>query len=128
MGSDTGPPDPYGISGSHTDGITFSILWHDCETKARLVHAFYHSSGVDRTVKKKVMRYGSMPAKCKSKQNFPGFIVLSQKRSSPLDCMPWRIYWALQAIAIARLMFIVHDWFICTPDLSCCTDKISLRM
>jgi len=26
--------------------------------------------------------------------------------------------------AVARLMFIVHDWLICTPDFSCCMDEI----
>jgi len=28
-------------------------------------------------------------------------------------------------IAVAWLMFIVHSWFIYTPDFSCCTDEIS---
>jgi len=32
------------------------------------------------------------------------------------------------SIAVAWLMFIEHDWFICKPDFSCCTDNISSRM
>jgi len=38
------------------------------------------------------------------------------------------MYWALQAIAVAWLMFIVHEWFICMPDFSYCTDEILPRM
>jgi len=38
---------PYRIGGSYMDEITFSILWHDHVTNARLVHAFYRASGVD---------------------------------------------------------------------------------
>jgi len=34
----------YGIDSSCTDKITFSVLYHKRETKARLVHAFYLSS------------------------------------------------------------------------------------
>jgi len=40
----------------------------------------------------------------------------SKKRFSPLDCTHYRIYWELQAIAVAQLMFIVHNWFIYTSD------------
>jgi len=32
------------------------------------------------------------------------------------------------SIVVAQLMFIVHDWFICMPDFSCCMDKILSRI
>jgi len=32
------------------------------------------------------------------------------------------------SIAVVRLMFIVHDWFICTSNFSCCMNDISSRM
>jgi len=87
---------PYVIGGSCTDEITFSDLWHDRETKARLVHAFYRSSRVDLITKngvskkrKKDMRRGCTPVSAKISKIFLRFIVLSpKKRSSPLDCTP----------------------------------------
>jgi len=65
---------PYGINGSCTNEITFSV---DRETKARLVHALYWSSGMDRITKnrdskKKVMRRGCTPASAKLSKNFLG--------------------------------------------------------
>jgi len=38
------------------DEISFSVLRHDRETNARLVHAFYRSSGVDRITKNGVSK------------------------------------------------------------------------
>jgi len=52
----SGPPGPYGIGGSCMDKITFSVLWHDRETKARFVHALYRSSRVDRITKNGVSK------------------------------------------------------------------------
>jgi len=66
---------PYGIGGSYMDEITFLVLWHDRKTKARFVHAFYQSSGVDRMTKnrvskKKVMRCGCTLASAKISKIF----------------------------------------------------------
>jgi len=47
---------PYGIGGSCMDKITFSVFWHDRETKAQLVHAYYRSSGVDRITNNRVSK------------------------------------------------------------------------
>jgi len=71
---------PYGISGSCMDEITFSVLWHDREPKARLMHAFYRSSGVDRVTKNGVsLEKGHTirlhACKCEYKQNIPEFRI-----------------------------------------------------
>jgi len=93
---------PYGIGGSCTDEITFSVFQsfgttaglQNRETKARLVHAFYRPSGMDRITKDRVLKKGHVlqlhACKCENKQNFPGFIVFfpNKKRSLPLDCTP----------------------------------------
>jgi len=44
------------------DEVTFLVLKHDCETKARLVHASYRSSRVDRITKNRVSKKRSCVA------------------------------------------------------------------
>jgi len=59
----------------HFQSFGMTVGLHDRKTKARLVHVFYWSSGVDYITENKV----SKKRLCENKQNFPGFIVLSQK-------------------------------------------------
>jgi len=66
---------------------------HDRETIARIMHAFYWSSGVDRIIKngvskKKVMHCCCTPASAKISKITQDLLLCLQKkkRSSPLDC------------------------------------------
>jgi len=76
------------------------------------------------------MRCGCTSASVKISNIFQDLLFCLQKKvfATGLHALAHRLYWALQAIAVARLMFIVHDWFICTPDFSCCTNEILSRM
>jgi len=101
-----------------------------CENKGRA--NYYQSSGVGRTkngvFKKKWSCVAAASAIISRISQDLLFCLQHKKRSSPLGCTPKRKYWVLQAIAVARLMLFVRDWFICTPAFSCCTDEISSRV
>jgi len=76
---------PYGIGGSCTDEITFLVLWHDrwiasprikSTTRAHILSV--ERSGLQH--KKKDLASRLHVCKCKNKQNFLRFIVLSPKK------------------------------------------------
>jgi len=64
--------------------------------------------------------------KCVNKQNFQGFIVLFPKKGLRRQIAHLSVYIGYcKQLLLHGWCLTCHDWFICTPDFSCCMDEIS---